>query len=238
MAEAPVVLVTGASQGIGAAIAETFAREANARLALVARDAEKLEAVAQRCDAAGAERVEVFLADVSDVRAVATLAEDVTERFPLGADVLINNAGRYAPDSLLAMAVADFDETVAVNLRSAFLVMRAFAGDMARRGRGDVFFMGSVASLRAFPAGGAYVAAKHGLLGLARAFREELRPFGVRVTAVLPGATVSPSWDGSGVPPERLMPAEDVARAFLDVYRMSRGTVVEEIILRPPLGDL
>ena len=175
---------------------------------------------------------------MADAAAVDALAAAVAARFPAGVDVLVNNAGRYAPDALGQMSVADFDRVIAVNLRSAFLVTRAFADGMVRRGRGDVFFMGSVASVRAFPAGGAYVAAKHGLLGLARAFREELRASGVRVTAVLPGATLSPSWDGVDVPPERLMPAEDVARAFLDVYRLGRRTTVEEILLRPPLGDL
>ena len=76
------------------------------------------------------------------------------------------------------------------------------------------------------------------MLGLARALREELKPSGVRVTTVLPGATVSPSWAGSGVPAARMMPATDVAHAFYDAYRLSRRTVVEEIILRPQLGDV
>ena len=98
--------------------------------------------------------------------------------------------------------------------------------------------MASVAGVRAFPAGGAYVAAKHGVVGLARALREELKPRGVRVVTVLPGATVSPSWKGSGVPAARMMPAADVARAFFDAYRLGRRTVVEEIILRPQLGDV
>jgi NAD(P)-dependent dehydrogenase (short-subunit alcohol dehydrogenase family) len=125
-----------------------------------------------------------------------------------------------------------------LNLRSAFLVTREFAPAMAKRRRGDIFFMASIASLRGFPRGGAYVAAKHGLLGLARSFRAELKSRGVRVMTILPGATWSPSWEGSGVPPERMMPTEDIARAFYDAYRMSRRTVVEEWILRPQLGDV
>jgi NAD(P)-dependent dehydrogenase (short-subunit alcohol dehydrogenase family) len=235
---APVVLVTGASQGIGAAIAETFAKEVRGcRLALVARNEKNLQRVAGRCVRAGAAAVETFGCDVSDSAAVDQMADAVRARFRT-VDVLVNNAGYFLPEPLLSMTPATWDAIISANLRSVFLVTRAFAPAMIERGRGDVFIMASVAGLRAFPAGGAYVAAKHGVLGLARAFREELKSHGVRVTAVLPGATVSPSWDGSGVPAERLMPAADVARAFLDAYRLSRRTVIEEIVLRPQLGDV
>ncbi len=153
-------------------------------------------------------------------------------------DVLINNAGSFLPGPLTKMSVAGFDAMLGANLRSAFLVTREFAPAMAKRRRGDIFFMASVAAIRGFPLGGAYVAAKHGLLGLARAFRAELKPRGVRVITILPGATWSPSWDGSGVPRERMMATEDVARAFYDAYKLSRRTVVEELVLRPQLGDV
>ena len=233
----PVVLVTGASQGIGAAIAETFARETGGRLALVARNAANLRRVAARCLRAGAAGAEMFPCDVGDAAAVEEMAARVRAKFSR-IDVLINNAGLFVPTPLLSMSPEEFDGVLNANLRSVFLVTRAFAPTMVARKAGDIFIMASVASVRAFPMGGAYATAKHGVLGLARALREELRPSGVRVTTVLPGATVSPSWDGSGVPEARMMPAADVARVFLDAYRLGRRTVVEEIILRPPLGDI
>ena len=207
------------------------------RLALVARNGANLRRSAQRCLRAGAAEAETFACDVSDGDAVEAMADAVRARFRR-VDVLVNNAGYFTPAPLLSMSPEQFDGVVAANLRSVFLVTRAFAPAMVKRRRGDVFVMASVASTRAFPAGGAYVAAKHGLLGLARALREELKPSGVRVMTVLPGATVSPSWDGSGVPAARMMPAADVARAFFDAYRLGRRTVVEEIILRPQLGDV
>ena len=98
--------------------------------------------------------------------------------------------------------------------------------------------MSSIAGLEIYPNSAAYCAAKFGVTGLSKVLREELREKGVRVTTVHPGATVSPSWKGSGVADERIMPAEDVARAFYDIYALSRRTVVEEIVLRPQLGDL
>lgn len=233
----PVVLVTGASQGIGAAIAKAFARDVpGVRLALVARSAGKLRAVAQACANLGAV-AEVFICDVSDEPAVAAMAAAVRKRFG-GVAVLINNAGQFTPNRFVDTSVAEFDAAIATNLRSAFLVSRAFVPAMVARGRGDVFFMSSIAGLGAHPGSAAYCTAKFGVTGLAKVLRAETKETGVRVCCVYPGATWSPSWNGSGVKELRMMPAEDVAAAFLDVYRMSRRTVVEEIVLRPQRGDV
>jgi NADP-dependent 3-hydroxy acid dehydrogenase YdfG len=233
----PVVLVTGASQGIGAAIAEAFAGHVpGVRLALVARSTEKLVAVAKKCTQLGAD-AGVFPCDVSNEGAVAELEKAVARRFG-AVNVLVNNAGKYVGSPLLSTSAADFDHMYAANLRSLFLVTRAFAPAMVKRGEGDIFNMGSVAGLAAFPGAAAYAAAKFGVTGLSKAMRAELKDKGVRVCCIYPGATVSPSWKGSGVPPARMMPAGDVAAAFIAVYKMTRRTVVEEIVLRPQLGDL
>jgi NADP-dependent 3-hydroxy acid dehydrogenase YdfG len=233
----PVVLITGASQGIGAAIATLFAQEVRGvRLALVARNDRNLRAVSRRCQKLGAE-TEVFLCDVSDESAVATMARAVKKRF-VSVDVLINNAGKFAGASFSKITVDAFDELISSNLRSAFLVTRAFVPEMIRRKRGDVFFMSSIAGRQAYPNGVGYCAAKFGVSGLAEVLRAETKAAGVRVCCVYPGAAWTPSWHGSGVKEDRIMPAEDVARAFLDVFLMSRRTVVEEIVLRPQRGDI
>jgi short-subunit dehydrogenase len=233
----PVIVVTGASQGIGAAIAVAFAREiAGVKLALVARDSANLAIVAKACAGAGA-NAGVFPCDVSDEKDVAGLEVLVRRRFG-AVDVLVNNAGKYAGTPFLSTSVADFDRMISANLRSLFLVSKAFAPGMVKRRRGDIFNMGSVAGITAFAGAPAYSAAKFGVAGLSKAMRAEFQDKGVRVCCVHPGATVSPSWKGSGVPASRMMPAEDVAQAFVALYRMSRRTVVEEIILRPQLGDL
>lgn len=233
----PVVLITGASQGIGAAIAKVFAKEVRGvRLALVARNAKNLSAVARACAKLGA-TTKVFSCDVSDEAAVAAMMSAVTKRFGT-VDVLINNAGAFAMAPFAKTSVQEFDRMIATNLRSAFLITQAFLPAMVERKRGDVFFMSSIAGLGAYPQAAAYCAAKFGVTGLAKVLRAETKDFGVRVCCVHPGATWSPSWSASGVKPERIMPAEDVARAFLDVWRLSRRTVVEEIVLRPQLGDL
>jgi NADP-dependent 3-hydroxy acid dehydrogenase YdfG len=233
----PVVLITGASQGIGAAIAKVFAKEMpGVRLALVARNARNLAAVLRACVKLGAS-VKAFTCDVADEASVAAMAKAVGKRFG-AVDVLINNAGTFAMAPFAETTVADFDRMIAVNLRSAFLVTRAFLPAMTRRKRGDIFFMSSIAGLGAYPNATGYCAAKFGVTGLAKVLRAETKASGVRVCCVHPGATWSPSWSQSGVKPDRIMPAEDVARAFLDVYRLGRRTVIEEIVLRPQLGDL
>lgn len=232
----PLVLITGASQGIGAATAEAFAALPGTRLALVSRNAEKLARVADACRAHGAEAI-VFPCDLTDDDAVVRMAADVQARMGVP-DVLLNNAGAFTPAPLLETSPAAFRQQVDANLTSAFLVTHAFLPAMLARGTGHLFFMGSVASIRAYPGSVAYCASKHGLLGLARVVREETREAGLRVTTLLPGSTRTPSWDGTDEPDERFMAPEDVARAVLSAYEMSARTVVEEILLRPQLGDL
>lgn len=236
--KSPVILVTGASQGIGAAIAKVFARQLGkgVKLALVARNAKNLAATARACAKAGA-TAETFACDVSDAAAVSAMAAAVVKRFG-AVDVLINNAGVFAAAPFAETTVEDFDRIVAANLRSAFLVTKEFVPGMVARKHGDVFFMSSIAGLGAYPNSTAYCAAKFGVTGLAAVLRAETRAHGVRVCCVHPGATWAPSWSGSGVAEERIMPAADVARAFFDIYQLGRNTVVEEIVLRPQLGDL
>ncbi len=235
--KSPVVVITGASQGIGAAIAKAFAADVKGvRLALVARNEGKLAGVAAACRKLGA-RAEVFSCDVTAEESVAQMAKAVLRVYK-GVDVLVNNAGKYAGAPFLETSVEDFDRMIAANLRGLFLVTKAFAPGMVGRGRGDIFNMGSIAGITAYPGAAAYTAAKFGVAGLTKTIRAELKDRGIRVCCVHPGATVSPSWKGSGVPDARMMPAEDVALAFVALYRMSPRTVVEEIVLRPQLGDL
>ena len=233
----PTVVVTGASQGIGAAVAWAFAEAApGARLALVARNAAKLGALADSLRAAGAD-AHPFPCDATDADAVDALGAAVLGAFG-PPDVVVVNAGAFRPGGLLTMTLDDFRADLDANLTSAFLTTKAFLPALAEARRGHFFYMGSVASTRGYPGGAAYCAAKHGLLGLARTVREETKALGLRVTTLLPGATRTPSWDGTAEPDSRFMPAEDVAAALVGAWRLSDRTVVEEILMRPQLGDL
>ncbi len=234
----PVILITGASQGIGEATALVWAKALpQARFILVARSAANLQRVAKRLEKLGVKAVQVEVCDVAETAAVAEMAKRVAAGVGMP-DVLINNAGVFRGASFLDFSVEEFDALVAANLRSAFLVSKAFVPAMVQRGSGDVFNMSSIAGLQAYPNGAGYCAAKYGVTGLSAVMRAELKDKGVRVVCVHPGATYTPSWSGSGVAPERLMTAESVAQAMLDAYRLPRTTVIETLVLRPQLGDL
>jgi NAD(P)-dependent dehydrogenase (short-subunit alcohol dehydrogenase family) len=230
------VVVTGASQGIGRAVAIAFAEEPGARLALISRNTDAMEETAAACRDRGGE-ARLFPCDVTDEAAVERTARDIGEWMG-DVDVLVNNAGAFTPGPLVDTTPAAFREQIDANLTSSFLVTRAFLPGMLAAGRGHLFYMGSVASIRAYPGSVAYCAAKHGVLGLARVVREETRDRGLRVTTVLPGATFTPSWAGTELPEERFMPAEDVAAAVLGVWRLSDRSVVEELLIRPQEGDV
>lgn len=231
----PVVLITGASHGIGAAIAEEFSRVPSTDLILVSRNVAKMQAVAEKCR--GAASVLVKRCDVSDAGAVTRLAAEVGREIGVP-DLLVNNAGSFKPGSVAETSVEDFRAEVDVNLNSAFIVTKAFLQPMVVRGSGMIVFMASVASIRAYPGGAAYCAAKHGLLGLARVVREETKATGVRVTTLIPGATWTPTWAGSGHAESRMMPASDIAAIVRNAWERSDRTVMEEIVVRPQLGDV
>lgn len=232
----PTVIVTGASQGIGAAIALEFASRGAKHIALVARNAELLKTVSDKCVQRGSE-ASTHVCDL-------TIHEQVEDTMAsvLGSvgkpDVLVNNAGAFTPGSLLETSIEQFRSQIDVNLTSAFSVTRSILGEMQDNGSGHIFFIASVASIRGYPGGVAYCAAKHGMLGLARAVRAETLEKGIRITTVMPGATRTASWDGTDFPDARFIPPEDVAASVCDVYRLSDRTVVEEIVLRPQLGDI
>jgi NADP-dependent 3-hydroxy acid dehydrogenase YdfG len=109
---------------------------------------------------------------------------------------------------------------------------------MIERKKGHIFNLCSTASITAYTNGGAYCVSKFALYGMTKVLREELKPHGIRVTAILPGATLTASWEGVDLPPERFIQATDVAKMIWSAYNLSPGAVIEEILMRPQLGDI
>lgn len=180
----PVVFVTGASRGSGRAIAARFARDGYA-VAATGRRADSLSALAETLAAAGAE-VLALGCDVIDREAVARTVAQVEQRLgPI--DVLVNNAGESGSAPFPSMDDALWDRMLAVNLTGAYNCMRAIVPSMFERGRGRVITIASVAARIGFAYTAAYVASKHGVLGLTRAVAIEAASHGVTVNAICPG---------------------------------------------------
>lgn len=234
---AHTAVITGATKGIGRAITQLFAAK-GFHLAITARTALDLEdlaeALRQKYPA-----IEIIskATDLADRSQLAQFIDLVNSRWG-SIDVLVNNAGIFLQGELLGESDLHLDQMMQVNLHAPYHLCRAFAPQMVAKGRGHIFNICSVASQKVFPGSGSYATTKFALLGFTKALRQELLATQVKVTAVLPGATWTASWDGASLPEERLMPATDIAQAILDVWQLSPRTVVEELTLRPQAGDL
>lgn len=233
------IVVTGGSKGIGRAVLERFAR-AGWRLVTCARSAEDLDALrAALEEQQPGVKVEALPADLSKPNEARRFVD-----FVLGlggsVDVLVNNAGSFIPGRLQDDAPdgSTLRDMLAVNLLSAYDVTRGLLPQLLQQPAAHIFTMCSTASLIPYPNGGSYGVAKFALYGMTKNLREELKHTNVRVTAVLPGATYTASWEGAGLPPERFIKSEDVAEAVFSTWSLSPQAVVEELLIRPQLGDI
>jgi NAD(P)-dependent dehydrogenase (short-subunit alcohol dehydrogenase family) len=231
-----LALVTGANRGIGLAIARALAHEGcnliitgrdQRALAKASRELEKLSVhvLAQSCDVRSPDSVDYLFALVRGLHK------------PL--DILINNAGIGHPNRAVGeLPYPTWVEVIDTNLNGLFLVTQAALAVMKR---GSIIVNNlSVAAERIFPGSAAYNASKHGALGFTDTLREELRPKGIRVIALLPGATDTAIWDTlwPQAPKRKMMSAETVARVVVDALRVPENATVEKIVVRPSSGTL
>ena len=224
-------LVTGAGSGIGLAIACSLAA-GKFRVLLVSRSKACVNA-AKRLDA------EAFPADVSDPAAVRRLFSHVRKTWG-HLDVLVNSAGVAEAAPVRTTTDQVWQRALAVNLTGTFLCCRAALDLMLPRKRGHIVNILSSASTEVFVNNAAYCASKFGALGLTRVLREEVRAAGIRVTAVLPGATDTPIWANywPDAPRHKMLQPSDVADAVLAALTARDKSVTEEIVLKPIGGRL
>ncbi|MEZ0608320.1 SDR family oxidoreductase [Fibrella sp. WM1] len=221
-----LIVVTGGSKGIGRAIVDKFVQEGYDAV-VCARDVSDVEEPNRF----------PFAADLSTRAGVDALVGYV-RGLNRPVDVLVNNTGTFQPGQIHNEAEGTFEQLMNTNVASAYHLTRGLVGDMMDRRDGHIIMMCSTASITAYTNGGSYCISKFALLGMSRVLREELKPSGVRVTAVLPGATLTASWEGVDLPADRFMQPTDVADAIWTACSLPKTAVLEEILLRPQLGDI
>jgi short-subunit dehydrogenase len=231
-----IVIVTGGSKGIGKAIAQKFAAEGHTIL-LCARNEHNLkEAAEELLLQAGHAIIQTFSADLSDKTEVVAFAEWCLQQGT--PSVLVNNAGNYLPGNVWNEPEGTMEEMMNTNFYSAYHLTRLLLPDMILEGKGHIFNICSVASLNSYEGGGSYSVSKFALNGFSRNLRHELKRTGIKVTAVFPGAVMTETWGDFDNTANRIMEAGDIAAMVVAASKLSQQAVVEEILLRPQLGDL
>jgi short-subunit dehydrogenase len=231
------IVITGASKGIGFAIAKIFVQHQH-NVLLCSRNEHDLETASNQLQAIKANvNIHYKAADLSKKEECINFVNWCKITVPK-IDVLVNNAGQFLPGSIYNEAEDVLDQMLHTNVYSAYHVTRGLVEDMIKNKAGQIFNICSIASIQPYANGGSYSISKYALLGFSKNLREELKPFNIKVSAVLPGAVHTNSWAGSGVPESRIMEANDIAIMIYAATLLSPQAVVEDIVMRPQLGDL
>lgn len=231
------VVITGASKGFGKSIAEIFA--ANGHNIYMCSRTEStlyktLEELMNRFPDVTIRAKPFDISKKEDAQAFGKWVLGLN----ISIDVLVNNAGSFEPGSVYNEPDNTLENMMAVNLYSAYHLTRTLLPKMMEQKSGHIFNMCSIASLKAYPNGGAYSISKFALAGFSKNLREEMKSYGIKVSAVYPGAAYTDSWAGSGVDPKRIMESADIAKMVYAASLLSPQACVEDIVIRPQLGDL
>ncbi|HTH83707.1 MAG TPA: SDR family oxidoreductase [Mucilaginibacter sp.] len=230
-------LITAATKGMGRAIAIAFAHE-GINLAICSRKADDLLAFKQELIQINP-AIKVFTAAIDGSK------KDELLKFAAGAEqelgfisIIVNNLGLYEYNGILNDDEGTFERMINTNLMPAYELYRYFGKKMIAERDGHIFTICSVAALNPVVEAGTYSVTKAALLSLTNTMRLETQPYGIKVTAVIPGSTLTDSWKGQDVDKNKMVLPEDVASAIVNIYKMSVGANVDEIIIKPAYGQL
>lgn len=228
-------IITGGTQGIGKATALKLA-QCGYTVAVCSRSEANLKSMEEELEQFGEGHL-VLACDMRDKDEISAFAEIVQRQF--GAiDVLVNNVGTYIPGTIAEEDDGVLELMLDVNLKSGYYLTRALLPNMKKEKRGTIINICSTASKVAYVNGGSYCISKFAQLGMTKVLREELKPHNIAVTAILPGATLTASWDGVDLPPERFIQASQIAEVVYQTIQLAPGAVIEEITVRPMDGDI
>lgn len=231
------VVITGASKGFGKAIAEKFASKGCSLYMCSRSDIALYKAVDDLLTRFPEITVKAKPFDLSIKEQAQAFANWILG-FKVPIDILINNAGLFLPGSVYNEEDGVLEKMIEVNLYSAYHLTSVLIPAMVKQRSGHIFNMCSIASFQAYKNGGAYSISKFALAGFSKNLREEMKEHGIKVTTVFPGAAFTDSWAGSGIDEKRIMEASDIAEMIYSASQLSPQACVEEILVRPQLGDL
>ena len=230
-------IVTGATKGMGLSITKHLAAN-NYNLALCARDSNHLEELKRELQSQyPGIKVFVMAVDLARPEQVNSFAGFVLSNFSF-IDVLINNAGLFIPSKLMDEADDLLEKQMQVNVFAPHFLSKYFGARMQQAGKGHIVNICSISSVKPTVTAASYSISKVALLGLTKVLRDELMPAGVKVTAVLPGSTLTGSWEGTTIPEDRFVSPDDIAKSIISCLSLSPGANVDEIIIRPLKGDI
>jgi len=236
------IVITGASRGMGKAIARLFASKGHS-LSLTARqEAGLMQTVNELQTAFPGIRIDHKAEDISTQTGAERIGQWLIDLgHPI--DVLVNNAGTFVPGSVHNEPEGALDQMLALNLYAAYHLTRKILPVMMKQSdasgsRGHIFNMCSIAALKAYANGGAYSISKYALNGFSKNLREELKPYLIKVTTVFPGAVLTDSWGDFDNRNRRILEVEDIAHMIYAASSLTPQACVEEILIRPQLGDL
>lgn len=231
------ILVSGCTRGIGRAVCELFAAS-GFNVCGYARSKADCEKMQETFSRQYADQAFLFVScDAAQKKDVEAFAQHALDTFG-HIDIMVNNAGVFVPGNIHNEQDGTLERLIETNLYSAYYLTRALLPQLMQQKKGHIFNICSVASIKPYENGGSYCISKFALLGFSKQLREEMKPHGIRVTALMPGATLTDSWSGSGFPESRFIAADDIAKTILSVYQLSTYTDVEELVIRPQLGDI
>ncbi len=232
-----LLIVTGGTKGIGRALIEKFA-SAGLDIITCARNSKELKQLKSDIESSYPSiQLYTFKADLSKKEETMDFASFIKDhKRPV--EILINNTGVYLPGKIHTEKSGMLEQMINTNLYSAYHLSRSLIPSMIKKKQGYIFNICSTASIMPYINGGSYCISKYALLGMTKVLREELKEYNIKVTAVLPGATKTASWEGVELPDERFIKPMDIAESIYSVYKLSPNTVVEELLIRPQLGDI
>ena len=231
------IVITGGSKGIGKSIALKFAEE-NFDIYTCSRNQDDLLKLKNELNSLN-QNITLYtlncdLSTKDGCNSFINFINDNTKKI----DILVNNVGTFIPGKLIEEDDSALEKMIDINLYSNYWITKGLIKLMTNYREGHIFNICSIASKVAYANGGSYCISKFALYGMSQCLREELKDFDVKVTAVLPGAVRTGSWDGTTLPDERFIIPDDVSNSIFSAYDTSKGATIEEIIIRPQLGDI